>query len=632
MLPLHCHGVSSASLAAGTIVGLFLASVPSDGALSMLPVMYKDVVIEKSLLERRADRVCSSLDGPFCQQQLQTRGGRQSLNDETLLQAFFHMPVSRGWEQGGVDASNAGSITPLMELHHKPHVPIKACSVSSSLDLRSVQPPYARVPDHFSNGLVSHVSLTWEGSWSVVVPPDAKRATRTAFQLEGCGFIHFSKAVVVSQLLLEAVEGPVLVIGYEARRAKWRCRIQPDSAHRLQNCARPLWAVDELAVLPVSSAQLSGLVITTAARQRDANMSNLTDAAAVPATMVSPGPSGLRFVQMSISPLAEVVTLQEAWRSGLVPRRVRTIDWTRWSDEPPSLDDVKSMFEALQNGMELPKSVSWAQLEAEAEKFHAMVTEGMASKNIKRQWHTVWNVNHLSILEVCYLKWKNDLLSDRRKSILSPSTGKVGPIETQAQEEASESDLLLALLLDQALDPSIVEGLSKILTRRGNSGRNSFVDSLKETMHSFNQQQLDRTARNANSSNARRSKRYDNVSEASSSNGSVGDAASKAGISTRIGKSITSPSDMAVAGIHGLGLMQEVEHQSNAPFAVHEKAKIGEVIDLSKHLHMLEAISDKMAGLQRMMVLNSILLLLAAVLTCTMDSVGTPEAPASLWL
>mmetsp|Transcript_63250 Transcript_63250/g.119703 ORF Transcript_63250/g.119703 Transcript_63250/m.119703 type:complete len:704 (+) Transcript_63250:131-2242(+) len=468
----------------------FTLAAPAEAALSIQLAMQDRVLVEPSSPALRKTRTCSSLDGPFCP----LLGTPSDEADDGLR---WRLLLRAGEEDSKLRTSTLNS-----EEHVEIPVPTEALPQvealprmwhkSMSLDFSELSPWISHVPLDFSKGMFRKHELTWFGNWRVTTASREGRNSWTAAELSGHGSIKFSRAVVVSELAVEPIEGTLVVLGYLGSELIWRRRVRPrPRTGEWLNGACSLWAVDKLVFLPVGSAILGGLI--AAASTSTSTSSHVTEGFVnndnmIPVTLLSldrPGADGeARWMprRTTISPSAASLSLREAW-SAREPL-IRSQAWNTESEEAPALEDLKLVFEALEAGMELPVGVTWSLIQAEAARFHLVMSEYTDVKNIKRWWPEMWNTHQFYVLEACFLRWLDTVQSRgrRRAGSVIPQ-----PRRTAVEESANAADGTESATLDAffqgVLGSEAGSLLSDLVQRYSKREDNGFVGDLEAAIN-----------------------------------------------------------------------------------------------------------------------------------------------------
>jgi len=475
--------IAEMALRVVVVSSLFLAH-PVHSAVSLDVAMQDNILVESSLLVPRQGPKCSSLDGPFCAQ----FGASQFRSSSQLpWPLLFKSDMEHSFQMRGLaSVIEEDSDVPLPAEQDPVKLDKAVVAHSCSLDFSRLPPWSDTLPLDFAAGLNSEISVTWDGHWRVIGAPRGQRSTWTAAELTGPGSVKFARPVVVSDVLLQASGGPAIIIGYLNREVIWRRRVQPSSvgrSHLWQNYARALWSIDELAILPVSSVTLGALSLSTS-RSSAHDISRNSVAATVLSVEASAakGRARMSYSSISISPSASVMTLQEAWESGFTVGEPQ--DASSLEAGTPTLEDIQKMFEALQEGMQLPDGVTWAQLESEAERFYEMMSKQIDMKKIRNGWQTVWNSNRFSVLEVCFLKWLENSPSSTEADSLADSTTYI-EVPVAMSEQGSEAQSLTDGFFEELLGESTGGVLNGLLKRLSADGESSMTQGLEEALESL---------------------------------------------------------------------------------------------------------------------------------------------------
>jgi len=395
--------------------------VPGDACLSITLATHDRVVVDpKSLSWKSRPRECLSTEGPFCPSL-----GAAATADEGLTARMLFEGLH---SEGIVHFGNSVGLEQFVEMPRpaeleEPAETLDMWHMTAALDLTRLMPGIDRLPDDFSAGMLPRHEVQWTGHWRVTTGLTDKN---TALHLVGPGTIRFSRALVVSELLLRS-ERAVLVIGNLDGVAVWRRKITDHL--RWNNGVSGVLAVDELVILPIDGVFLGGLVVI-------ASMSNshsplvedgfVRNTNSVPVTLIH-GERGesahthAKMARLSISPSAPVFSLHEAWHRGLAIESSPD-EFLDIMDEPPSLLSLKSMLDSLQSGMELPTAITVDMVNEETEVFHSVLQEHAAEKDIASWWRRVWETHRFYVLEVCFLMWSEFGESDP-KSVLEALVG-----------------------------------------------------------------------------------------------------------------------------------------------------------------------------------------------------------------
>lgn len=318
--------------------------------------------------------------------------------------------------------------------------------------------------------------------------------------------------------------------------------------------------------------------------------------------------------------------MRSAWTSGLTLASLSEQDLARMSGEPPSLEEVKTMFEALQEGMELPAGITWDQIEAEAEQFHAVMAKEAGSKRIRRWWGKMWNANRFSVLELCFLKWMDSAVTNH---IVHDSHAKGGVDRPQSKDDTSSKDNVssphesVGTSFFEELLGSELGGIVGSLVRRISTKDTSFADSLEDSIQAM----VEGKAKLAK----RRPKRSDQDQ--------TGSGPDPAG---RSSNSLYQPAEGVNGGVADLGLLRTAAHGGRAvgKLAV-RSAEADEQSDTdaqqlesrrARYLETLEELSESLQRQQRILFAHGLLLLTAAAICCACHWASAPRQQESIWL